>query len=142
MTYCAGDDLERSKLEMLVNCPECSANVSDKAETCPHCGVGLNASSQIYEKEAHVPFFGVRGCLYQSLVLFVLVPALLTFLGLAVTHFGNSSAIVVGIMSVLAFGAVWMWGRKLSKVYKCSNCKVKLPNQEINKCPNCRTGLA
>ena len=25
----------------LVNCPECSGNVSDQAESCPHCGFPL-----------------------------------------------------------------------------------------------------
>ncbi|MBR4572876.1 MAG: zinc ribbon domain-containing protein [Prevotella sp.] len=27
---------------MLINCPECNQMVSDKAETCPHCGIRLN----------------------------------------------------------------------------------------------------
>lgn len=29
----------------LINCPECSNNVSDKAEVCPHCGVKLQAKN-------------------------------------------------------------------------------------------------
>ena len=29
----------------LINCPECSKEVSDKAPACPNCGVVLNASS-------------------------------------------------------------------------------------------------
>ena len=29
---------------MLINCPECNQMVSDKAETCPHCGIRLNAN--------------------------------------------------------------------------------------------------
>lgn len=28
----------------LINCPECGKQVSDKASTCPNCGVTLNAS--------------------------------------------------------------------------------------------------
>ena len=29
----------------LINCPECNNNVSDKAETCPHCGVKLQVAT-------------------------------------------------------------------------------------------------
>jgi hypothetical protein len=35
----------------LINCPECSKEVSDKAPACPNCGVVLNASST----ETNVP---------------------------------------------------------------------------------------
>lgn len=29
----------------LINCPECNNNVSDKAETCPHCGIKLQVTT-------------------------------------------------------------------------------------------------
>lgn len=29
----------------LINCPECNNNVSDKAETCPHCGIKLQVAT-------------------------------------------------------------------------------------------------
>lgn len=33
---------------MLINCPECKLQISDKALTCPHCGcpMNLNIASQ------------------------------------------------------------------------------------------------
>lgn len=31
----------------LIKCPECSKNISDKAESCPHCGYSLNKKSSI-----------------------------------------------------------------------------------------------
>ena len=35
----------RNIIMALINCPECNHNVSDKAETCPHCGVKLQVES-------------------------------------------------------------------------------------------------
>lgn len=31
----------------LIKCPECNKNISDKAESCPHCGYSLNKKSNI-----------------------------------------------------------------------------------------------
>jgi len=30
----------------LINCPECSKQVSDKALTCPNCGVGIASEAE------------------------------------------------------------------------------------------------
>lgn len=36
---------------MLIVCPECSLQVSDKALVCPHCGFPMKKDSQIYRKK-------------------------------------------------------------------------------------------
>jgi hypothetical protein len=35
---------------MIVKCPECGGNVSDRAKTCPHCGYELALASGKYVK--------------------------------------------------------------------------------------------
>ena len=37
---------------MLVKCPECELQVSDKALTCPHCGMPLKSQKTIRKKTA------------------------------------------------------------------------------------------
>lgn len=36
---------------MLIVCPECSLQVSDKAFVCPHCGFPMKKDAQIYRKK-------------------------------------------------------------------------------------------
>ena len=36
---------------MLIVCPECSLQVSDKALVCPHCGFPMKKDAQIYRKK-------------------------------------------------------------------------------------------
>lgn len=30
----------------LINCPECNKEISDKAQSCPHCGCPINLNSK------------------------------------------------------------------------------------------------
>ena len=32
---------------MLIRCPECNNEVSDKAEICPHCGIKISGNPEI-----------------------------------------------------------------------------------------------
>lgn len=41
----------------LTNCPECQKEISDLAESCPHCGVALKPKVKWYEKKPLVIFF-------------------------------------------------------------------------------------
>lgn len=36
---------------MLINCPECSHEISDRAQCCPHCGCPISATSYDFEEE-------------------------------------------------------------------------------------------
>lgn len=40
------DKINREVINMLIKCPECELQVSDKAEFCPHCGYPINSKSQ------------------------------------------------------------------------------------------------
>ena len=40
------------KIKVLVKCPECELQVSDKALTCPHCGMPLKSQKTIRKKTA------------------------------------------------------------------------------------------
>lgn len=43
MRYIIIDTIKKGEMLMLTKCPECELQVSDKAETCPHCGYPLKS---------------------------------------------------------------------------------------------------
>ena len=69
----------------LINCPECSKEVSDKAPACPNCGVVLNASST---EKVHSVIWGWW-------------MGLLCLLGFAGTGFVMSVLLLGGVFSVM-----------------------------------------
>jgi hypothetical protein len=66
---------------MLVDCPDCKREVSDQAESCPHCGHPLRAFSQevsrTSSKQRNAPIFLVLS--FIAFLLTATTPRLLSF---------------------------------------------------------------
>ena len=94
----------------LINCPECSNNVSDKAETCPHCGIRLQVKSvpvqQIYKTtERGELLFSTKG-LYDSAYWKEILPGIggiLVFSFLIAVVFSWLVGIIVYFVSLFIF---------------------------------------
>lgn len=69
----------------LIKCPECEANISSKAENCPHCGFPIKKKQLVVKKQ--------EGCFMQTLnlgCLSVVVIFLLIMLSYAASSFLTS----------------------------------------------------
>ncbi len=64
----------------LISCPECKKEVSDKAESCPHCGCPLSAKPKRVRTSEDSFVTRSRGCgdivLYGPIILFVIIVVL------------------------------------------------------------------
>jgi len=52
----------------LINCPDCTTEVSDKAPVCPKCGRPLSAQKSLFTKD-----LGVGGLIYTLIIGFGLL---------------------------------------------------------------------
>lgn len=106
----------------LINCPECNNNVSDKAETCPHCGIRLQVEStpvqQTYKATEKGKLLFSTKDLYNSGYWLGMVLYLI------------ASLILIGVFAVL--GMVWVgiiFSAVISIVYWKSFSKANLLKQ-------------
>lgn len=90
----------------LINCPECAKEVSDKAKTCPHCGVDV-------QKETKEFIYGHRRCTvcgYEGEIQTWYLSSIFPWF-----------ATIVGLLFFFIPGLIfwfWAWGRRV-----CPNCK-------------------
>lgn len=87
----------------LINCPECSASISDKAPTCPKCGVPLSA-----ENIATETTLVTTQETSKTLKIHTLISTCLVILGLIITmsaEAGGGSQTLGVLMAVAGF--VW-----------------------------------
>src|SRR5579862_7303433 len=69
---------------MLIACPECKKEVSDQAQTCPHCGMALTAgAAAVSASKRAAPVFLAFAAV--ALVLSLFTPRLLLFFPLMAT---------------------------------------------------------
>lgn len=69
---------------MIINCPECSKEISDQAETCPHCGITLKSLDVDYvrklkKKYRSKHFFHMLNGILAIISLFAFAPAFIVF---------------------------------------------------------------
>ena len=95
----------------LINCPECSKEVSDKAPACPNCGVVLNASST---EKVHSVIWGwwmgllcLLGFVVTGSVLFF-PPAFAVLEGLRLTR-EKEAAVLVIVFFITLWLNCWLW---------------------------------
>lgn len=104
----------------LINCPECTKEVSDLARCCPHCGYGLTRNTP--DLEAKIKYkakTGGGGCL-------------VALIGL-VSLFFFPVGTVIGIVLILV-GNYW------ASYYFCSNCGNEVKS-DSKLCPSCNAKL-
>lgn len=85
---------------MIINCPECGKEISDKAETCPYCGIipkklDVDYVKKLKKKYRSKHFFHMLSGILAIIALFVFRPAFIIF--------------------ALASFALWLDERKLKK---------------------------
>lgn len=103
----------------LISCPECTKEVSDKAGSCPHCGVQLQAPQIIKAKLKRKSEFAGTGCVLQGLGLVLL--------------FFFPIGTIIGVVLLLV-------GSSKSVFWACSNCGNRL-NRGVKQCPACTAQL-
>jgi tetratricopeptide (TPR) repeat protein len=70
----------------LINCPECSQEVSDQADTCPNCGILIKKSAHKDSKRKYIIIgLPVLGALVAIIVIFII-----TFMDKPITDFKNA----------------------------------------------------
>jgi len=104
----------------LVDCPECSNQISDLAESCPHCGYALGRDAP--DLEAKIKYkakTGSGGCL-------------IALIGL-VCLFYFPIGTIIGILLILI-------GNSWASYYACGNCGNEVKN-DATLCPGCHAKL-
>jgi hypothetical protein len=95
----------------LINCPECSKEVSDKAPACPNCGVVLNASST---EKVHSAIWGwwmgllcLLGFAGTGFVILYGFWGLVYVLGFMSTSYGPTNFVIFLIIGIPL--NCWLW---------------------------------
>ncbi len=92
----------------LIKCPECSQEVSDKAASCPNCGVGIVAVKET--KAAGAPLTTTQ-LTSKKIKIQILLSIFIIIFGMVITAINYP---VVGILTILG-GIVWFIITKIRK---------------------------
>ena len=104
----------------LIDCPECGNQVSDLAESCPHCGFGLyQEAPEIIARITYKARTGGGGCL-------------IALIGLACLFYFPLGTLV-GILLIL-IGNYW------ASYYACGHCGNEVKS-DAKLCPSCQATL-
>lgn len=100
----------------LINCPECEKQVSDRAATCPNCGVGITTARETQAAGQHIQTMQKTS---KKLKMHLLMAALASVLGLLLMLIASTSASADFQMTGFAFGlllaisgTVWLIGTR------------------------------
>ena len=105
----------------LIDCPECSNQVSDLAESCPRCGYALDIDAP--DLEAKIKYkakTGSGGCL-------------IALIGIACFFYYFPIGIIVGIVLILI-------GNDWASYFACGNCGNEV-KKDSKLCPSCHATL-
>jgi len=60
--------IQRSDFMALINCPECSKEISDQAVSCPHCGYSLKPVASPHKRSSILPIFLMICCIIGGII--------------------------------------------------------------------------
>ncbi len=100
----------RRNVMALIKCPECGADVSDKAAACPKCAHPIVESSTKQAQTAKVQTIKKTAKKYKVQMLIGVFLIILGFLLIISSVSGQQLNVVTGILGVLATvgGVVWL----------------------------------
>jgi hypothetical protein len=60
----------------LIKCPECGKEISDKAASCPHCGIpNANAKKWYQENSPQMVGLMILGFIFLAICIWIVTPA-------------------------------------------------------------------
>jgi rRNA maturation endonuclease Nob1 len=100
----------------MTQCRECGQEISDQAESCPHCGAPANVKPPQRAKIKTKSDFAGVGCLIQGIGIVCL--------------FFFPVGTIIGVVLLLV-------GSMKSFYDVCSNCGQKLESRRVKQCAGC-----
>ena len=125
----------------LINCPECNKQISDRAESCPHCGYPLQQqpvytnSYGVFGKTLYYPRCGSSNLSHHyETVGYTTIGHEETHKKSIITRAGNSLG-RTGM--ILATGGLWALTPKKSKYHTTQTSTTQARRARVLNCNNC-----
>lgn len=119
----------------LMHCPECSKEISDKAESCPGCGFVLTKDEMIKVRKSDLseikknPALGILWIVVGAICILVGIPLITVIIGIFA---------IIGGLLFIGMGMNYFSGTQTGNCPYCNHSVTVRAKAATFKCPHCK----